>query len=343
MKNQTVYLSSCVPEGGLYRYELLADGQLALQDHYPAAEPMYAIRQNQIIYLLLRAPFPGSEDSGALALHIEDDGSLVPLGAVQNLDGAVACHLALSPSGRFLYTANYVSGSVSELPILPDGSLGPLRSLIRHKGSSANPKRQTGPHTHCTVFAPDGRYLCVVDLGIDQIVLYAVDPEAGIDPSPSFVSQSDPGYGPRHLVFTKDKRMALCANELISSITAYRYDNGSLEKLATLSTLPTDYTGVSTCAAIKLSPDGRFVYVSNRGHDSIACFSIESDRVSLVSITPCGGQSPRDFDITPDGSRLICTNERGHLVTVLPVDKVTGQLQMAETAMPLAAPLCVTL
>ncbi|MDW7658341.1 MAG: lactonase family protein [Bacillota bacterium] len=343
MKNQTVYLSSCVPEGGLYRYELLADGQLALQDHYPAAEPMYAIRQNQIIYLLLRAPFPGSEDSGALALRIQEDGLLVPIGDLQNLGGAVACHLALSPSGRFLYTANYVSGSVTELPVLPGGDLGPLRSLIQHEGSSVHPKRQTGPHTHCTVFTPDNRYLCVVDLGLDQIVLYAVDPEAGIDPSPHFVSQSDPGYGPRHLIFAKDGHTAYCANELISSITTYRYDAGRLEKLATLSTLPTDYTGVSYCAAIKLSPDGRFVYVSNRGHDSIACFSIESDRISLVSITPCGGQSPRDFDITSDGSRLICTNERGHLVTVLPVDQATGQLQLAETAMPLAAPLCVTL
>ena len=342
MKRQTVYVSSSVAEGGLYRYDLLADGQLALQDHYPSAKPLYAIRRSRILYVLLQAPFPDCEESGAQALLIQDDGSLAPLGVPQPLDGVEACHLALSPSGIFLYTANYTSGSVTELPVLPDGSLGPVRRLIRHAGCSVNPERQTGPHPHCTVFTPDDRYLCVADLGADKIVLYAVDPEKGISPEPAGEYPSDPGYGPRHLVFSADGRRVFCANELISSLTAYQYDDGKLEKQATLSTLPDDYTGESFCAAIRLSPDGRFVYVSNRGHDSIACFAIESDPVSLVSITSCGGQWPRDFDITPDGSRLICTNEQGHTVTVLPVDTVTGQLRPAETTMPLAAPLCVT-
>lgn len=342
MTNQTVYISSCVPEGGVFRYELLPDGRLALQDHFAAAEPMYAIRRNSVIYLLLRAPFAGRAESGALALRVEPDGQLTPLGDVQPLGGTVACHLALAPNGRFLYTANYVSGNLTELPVLADGSLGPRPRLIQHEGSSVNPRRQEGPHTHAAVFSPDGHFLCVVDLGLDQIVLYAFDPQTGLCPEPAFVCRAQPGQGPRHLVFSRDGTCAFCANELASSLTVYRYRDGRLEMLATQPTLPDGFAGENTCAAIRLSPDGRFVLVSNRGHDSIACFAIDGEQVRLVSITPSGGQSPRDFDISPDGCFLLSTNEKAHTVTVLRVDPATGELSLTGSEAPLAAPLCVT-
>ncbi|NLO36273.1 MAG: lactonase family protein [Clostridiaceae bacterium] len=342
MTNQTVCLSSCVPEGGVFRYELLPDGRLALQDHFAAAEPMYAIRRGPVIYLLLRAPFAGRAESGAQALQVQPDGSLTPLGELQPLGGTVACHLALSPNGRFLYTANYVSGNLTELPVLVDGSLGPRSRLVQHEGSSVNPRRQEGPHTHAAVFTPDGRFLCVVDLGLDQIILYAVDPQTGLGPDPAFICRAQPGQGPRHLVFSRDGSCAFCANELASSLTVYRYRDGTLEMLATQPTLPDGFTGENTCAAIRLSPDGRFVCVSNRGHDSIACFAIDGERVRLVSIAPSGGRSPRDFDFSPDGRYLLSSNEKEHTVTVLAVDPATGELALTGHEAPLASPLCVT-
>jgi 6-phosphogluconolactonase len=336
-----IYICACTPEGGLTRYRCTDTGQLSRLDHFAADRPMYAIRNGRMIYLLLCAPFAGSNESGALALNIRPDGSLEMMGEIQPLGGVVACHLTLDAHARWLYTANYVDGSVTELPILPDQSLGQASRMIRHSGRSVDPRRQTGPHAHCTVLSPDGRFLCVVDLGLDQIILYRLG-AAGIDPIPASVCACEPGLGPRHLLFAPDGQLAYCANELRSSVTVLSYQAGCLTPLETLSTLPASFAGDSYCAAIRQSTDGCFVYVSNRGHDSIACFAREGRRLRLIAVTACGGSYPRDFDLTPDGRWLICANEKGNQITVLPADPVTGCLAAPVFAAHLEAPLGVT-
>jgi 6-phosphogluconolactonase len=342
MESRIVYVSSCVPDGGISRLELSRDGRLTLKDTYPADRPMFAVRRDGMLYMLLRAPFPGKAESGAAALRIHEDGTLSAAGGLQTLGGEVACHLALSPSGKYLYTANYISGSVSQLPVSSGGGLEALNLLIRHAGASVDPKRQTGPHAHCTVFTPDGMHLCVVDLGLDKILLYSVDAVKGAAPAPYSACAMDPGVGPRHIAFSKDGTLAFCANELRSSVTVLRYLDGRLEPIATHPTLPSSFSGDSFCAAVRVSPAGRHLYVSNRGHDSIACFAIEGERLRLIELVDCGGKWPRDFDLTPDGSLLVSANERSNDLSTFRVDRDTGRLVPTGFQLALAAPLSVT-
>ena len=162
--------------------------------------PMYAIRQDRMLYVLLQAPF-GEDESGVIAIKSGDGEKMHKLGGVIPVGGKVACHLALSPSGKYLYTANYISGSVSELPMLSSQITGSPSQVVRHSGSSIHPTRQTGPHCHCTVFTPDGKFLCVSDLGLDQILLYVLGGH-GLMEKPFSVCSVDPGAGPRHVVFS---------------------------------------------------------------------------------------------------------------------------------------------
>lgn len=342
MERQAVYVCSCVPDGGIRRFDLLPDGSLQPRDAWQADRPSFAVKHGSVLYAALRAPFPGSPDSGLAALRIGADGVLAPLGGLKALGGEGACHLAVCPSGAFLYTANYHSGSVSQLPLGTDGEPGDLSRLIRHRGSGPHPKRQAGPHAHCTVFTPDGKYLCVVDLGLDRILLYAVDGADGIRPEPFSRCAMDPGVGPRHIVFSRDGRLAFSANELRSSVTVLRFDGGRLEPAATYATLPASFSGESYCAAVRLSPCGRRLYVSNRGHDSLASFAVEGDSFRLIDITGCGGKWPRDFDLSPDGGLLVCANERSHDVVTFRVDRETGAIAPTGFRQPLPSPLCVT-
>ena len=340
--NQTVYLCSCVPDGGLYHCLLYPDGRLEIKDKTTLSQPTYAIQSADTLYTLLRSPFPDSRQSGAMALTADHDGKLTPKGRIRPVDGETACHLALSPSGRYLYTANYVSGSVTELPVAPDGALEPLSRVIAHSGSSVHESRQTGPHAHCTVFTPDGRYLCVVDLGLDRILVYAVDDEKGIVPEPYSSCAIAPGMGPRHLAFSRGGQRAYCVNELISSITVLDYRQGHLKPLSTYSTLPDGFTGESYCAAVRLSACGRYVYASNRGHDSIACFAVEGQALRLFDIVPCGGRYPRDFDLTPDGTLMVCANEHSGNVTTFTVDSLSGRITPTGFSLDIPAALGVT-
>jgi 6-phosphogluconolactonase len=342
METRRIFISSCAPDGGILRFDLLQDGSMAPRGAFRADRPMFTVRRGAVLYALLQAPVAGSAESAALALRIDAEGGLAPLGPMRMLGGVDACHLALSPSGRHLCTANYGDGSLTQLPIAPGGELGAPDRHVRHHGNGPNPERQAGPHAHCTAYTPDGRYLCVVDLGLDRIFLYEVDEAAGICPEPFSTCLMEAGIGPRHLAFSKDGTLAYCVNELQSGVTVLRYADGRLTPVAAYSTLPASFTGASYCSAVRVSPCGRRVYAANRGHQSIACFAVDGEALRTIGIVDCGGDWPRDFDLSPDGSLLLCCNERSNEAVSFHVDRGTGAIAPTGFRQPIPAAFCLT-
>jgi 6-phosphogluconolactonase len=239
------------------------------------------------------------------------------------------CHLAIDSTGRWLLVSNYGSGTVSVLPILEDGALGKMTDLIQHSSRGPRPDGQEGPHTHSATFTPDHRFAIVADLGMDALVVYALDPSVG-QLHEHTRAATRPGAGPRHLAFHPSGQHVYVANELDNSIAVYDYDaaSGGLHEQQIVDTLPSN-APQNTVADIHVSPSGDRVYVSNRGHDSIAIFAVEADgRLALVAIRPCGGHWPRNFAIAPGGRFLLVANQHSDEVAVLPVQGGSEALGM---------------
>lgn len=253
------------------------------------------------------------------------------------------CHLAVDATFHVLLAANYRDGYVAALRIHADGTLG-APNVIRHSGRGPHPTRQDRSHIHSVTPSPDNRFVIVCDLGVDKIYTYALDVAAAkLTPAePPFVA-TEPGAGPRHFKFGPDGRRAYAINELGNTITGYDYDGarGALRPIETVSTLPTGFTGENITAEIRVHPNGRFLYGSNRGHDSIAVFGIDggSGRLTPIEIVASGGKTPRNFALSPDGRWLVCGHQDSDRVTVFRVDPATGRL----TPTPHAAsvPMCV--
>lgn len=254
-------------------------------------------------------------------------------------------HLAVDATGRTLLAANYRDGYVAAMPIRPDGTLGPPQK-IPHEGKGPHPTRQEKSHVHSVTVSPDNRFVLVADLGLDRIFTYALDAtNAKLSAAnPPFVA-TDPGAGPRHFKFGADGRHAYAINELGNTIVAYDYDvaRGALTPRQTVSTLPADFRGANATAEIRVHPNGRFVYGSNRGHDSIAVFAVDAASGRLgatpIEIVPTGGKTPRNFALSPDGKWLVCAHQDTPLLTVFRVDARTGRL--ARTPHTAEVPACV--
>lgn len=275
------------------------------------------------------------------AYRILPDGSLKPLGHMQ-LPASSLCHLAISADGRMLAGAGYRSGNLISLPLMADGSLGPLAENIRHQGLSVHPTRQEGPHVHSSAFSPDGKFLLVCDLGTDTVTTYAVDASQAKLHAAS-VLHTPAGEGPRHTAFSPDGRLLYVATELKSNVLTCAYDGaqGSLRFLRSASALPPDFSGTSTAADIHLSPDGRFLYVSNRGADDIACFALDGEGLPVYQAScPTLGKTPRHFVLTGDGQYLLAANQDSGTVVVFLRDLQTGRLLPASSA-KIPRPSCV--
>ena len=259
--------------------------------------------------------------------------------------GATPCHLAVDATGSHLVIANYVDGTVASFPLAPDGRLRPVAHLLRHEGSGPNAQRQKGPHAHGVTFAPANDFVFVPDLGIDRIVGYRFDAKNGrLERCESASPTLHPGAGPRHLVFHPGGRLAYGVNELDATVTAFRWDDGaaSLKSFATVSGLPKDFEGKNTAAEVVVHPSGRFVYSSNRGHDSIAVFAIGDDGTpSLVQHQSTGGRAPRNFTLDPSGRFLVAANQDTDNILVFRVDPETGRLAPAGCEIAVPAPVCV--
>ena len=284
----------------------------------------------QTLYALTESGAVGGKPGGALAaFHLNADGSLNLLN-IEPSGSLNLSHVNIDGSGRTAAVISYGGSQVASFPLAPDGSLGPRASLITHTGPlGPNAKRQDKPHPHSITFSPDNRFIYVCDLGLDRIDQYRFDPASG-QLTAVGATATVPGAGPRHSKFSADGKFLYVINELNSTVAPYAVDaaTGGLTALPAFSTLPGGFTGESICAEIRLSPDGRFVYGSNRGHDSLAVFARDAGTgtLSLVEIVPSGGKHPRNFSLSPDGRWLVCANRDTDNVTVFRVDPATGRL-----------------
>jgi len=250
------------------------------------------------------------------------------------------CHLEIDATGKWLFVSNYGTGSASVLPILPDGALGEMTALVQHRGSGVNPERQEGPHAHSVTLAPDNCFAIVADLGIDQLVIYRFDVARGnLDPHGQMHTR--PGAGPRHLAFHPNGRIVYAANELDNTVSVCEYDAaiGALREIQTLDTLPPG-APENTVADIHISASARRLYVSNRGHNSVAVYEVGVDgRLTRLAIPSCGGDWPRNFALAPGGRFMLVANQYSGDVSVLPLHVGAEEVgaPVARVAVPQAA------
>ena len=260
--------------------------------------------------------------------------------------GTGPCHLVLDKGNRNVLVANYGSGSVAVLPVGSDGRLGAATAAVQHSGKSIHPDRQKGPHAHCMTLDPANRFAFACDLGLDKVLSYRFDARQGkLTPNdPAFVS-TRPGAGPRHMIFRPDGRFAYVVNELSSTVTAYAYDSntGGLKDAQTVTTLPEYFDGANTGAEVGVHPSGRYLYVSNRGHNSVVLFAIDPQRGTLTYIEEqgTGGSTPRHFGIEPSAKHLAIANQDSNTVLVCRIDAGNGRLKPSGVFASVPSPVCV--
>lgn len=256
--------------------------------------------------------------------------------------GSITTHTSLDRSGRFAFAVNYAHEAwegfdedipgyaVTSFPVRPDGGLGPALSMVKHAGQGPVPIRQTCPHPHCAVASPDNRYVIVTDLGTDRIHSYRFESgvfDDTVSPPPVVLP---PGSGPRHFIFDASGTRGYALNELGGTVAVFDYDaaTGVLSRRQILSTLPDGFAGLNNCSELQLSPDGRFLYAANRGHDSIACFAVDGETGMLASLgqTPTGGEWPRNFTLSRSGRHLLVANQNSDSITVFQRAEDSGAL-----------------
>jgi 6-phosphogluconolactonase len=261
--------------------------------------------------------------------------------------GAGPCHVSLDKNGAFVLVANYDGGSIASFPVHEDGSLGTAAGFVQHSGTGPDKERQEGPHAHWIGTSPDNRFVLAVDLGLDQVIVYGFDASKGIfTPMLSGFAKVKPGAGPRHLAFHPNGKFAYVLSEMESSVTVFSYQskNGGLSALETISALPKDYSGPKEAAEIAVHPSGKFLYSSNRGHDSIAIFAIDEKKGTLTSVghVLTGGKTPRHFAIDPTGGYLLAENQESNNIVVFHIDAATGNLTPTGQTIDVPSPVCIT-
>ncbi len=290
--------------------------------------------------------FRGTRTGAVTVFAVErESGKLRLLNQVAS-GGEGPCHVAVDRTGRWVLVANYGGGSVALLPVKPDGQLGEPAALVQHEGASVHPQRQRGPHAHGVTLSPDQRFVFVPDLGLDKVMAYRFDAAAGtLRPAELPYAALPPGAGPRHFTFHPNGQFAFAINELNSTVTAFAYDaaHGALSQLKSVSTLPRGFAGESTTAEIEVHPNGRFLYASNRGHDSLAIFEVTPRTGALRSLdqVPTGGRTPRNFALDPSGRWLWAANQGSDNVILFRVDSQTGGLTASGTVLEVGSPVCV--
>jgi 6-phosphogluconolactonase len=258
------------------------------------------------------------------------------------------CSVIVDKTGKCVLSANYSGGSISVFPVKADGSLSEISELVQHQGSSVNPNRQKQPHAHTIIIDDSNRYAFCADLGMDKVMIYQLDAKKGkLKPnSPAFAAVK-PGAGPRHFKIHPNNKFAYVINELDSTMTAFAYDKaqGTLKEIQSLSTLPTDFTGTSYCADVHVHPSGKFLYGSNRGHDSIAVFAIDSatGKLNPVQHQSTQGKWPRNFAVDPTGQFLLAANQNTDNIAIFRINQQTGQLTPTGHIIEIPAPVCLKL
>ena len=350
-----VFVSAFAPgdKGGIHAFELdTKTGDLkALQRTGDAPNPFYlALAPNQkTLYAISAEKFGGKEPEQVAAYTIVGRSGELKLLNRQSSKGTASCYLQVDATGKTVLVSNYSSGSVASLPIKEDGSLGEPASFFEHKldtppADSAKPKVS---HAHSIITSPNNRWVYAADLGFDRLFIY--DLNAGtsqLTPHTPAYASTPAGSAPRHVWFHPRGKQLYVINEYGNSVTTFDYDDqtGALRQRDTISTVPSDFTGKSFCADLKITPDGRHLYGTNRGHDSIACYRIADDgQLSLIEIVPSLGKGPQNLCITPDGGWLLCANLPGKNFFLFQSYTSSCKLKASGTPVETPIPACIVL
>lgn len=296
----------------------------------------------RFLYAVTRGPRGVDPDGGSVsAFQIMDNGELRFLNKM-SAHGDDPCYAEVSSDGRWLVVANYGGGSVVLFPLEEDGSLAPATSVVRHEGSGAHAVRQTRPYAHSIRFSPFDGLLYAADLGADRLFAYTLRPGPGtLEPKPGAQALLPPGAGPRHFDFAPEGRFCYVVNEISSTVSVFEFVNGAMSLLQDISTLPGEFRGTSFCADIHLSSCGKWLYASNRGHNSLAVFSRDAvtGRLTPVTHVSVEGNWPRNFALAPGGRYLLVANQRSHQISLFRLENGIPLFTGKELKTP--APVCV--
>lgn len=305
---------------------------------HPNGRSLYAVNET--------GDFEGDASGAVSAFRIDPaDASLSPINR-RSSRGAAPCHIIVDNDGRNVLVANYTGGNVAVVPIETDGSLADASDVEKHEGSGPNPQRQEAPHAHSINLDAGGEFAVAADLGLDKLLIYRFDSKAGtLTPNDPPSASLSPGAGPRHFAFHPNGRLAFAINEIASTVTAFRYDpeSGTLTEAQTRSTLPEGFVGNNSTADIHVHPNGRFLYGSNRGHNSLAIYRIDeqSGMIEPIGHASTGGETPRNFGIDPSGRFLLAANQGSDTVVVFRIDPETGMVEPTGHQAAVPMPVCV--
>jgi 6-phosphogluconolactonase len=339
-RDEGIYLVRMDPRSGQLR--LVGSVKAGANPSFLAVHP-----NGRVLYAVNEVTEHNGKATGAVSAFavVRDTGALTRLNE-QPSEGGAPCYVSVDRSGRVVLVANYVGGSVALLPIQADGSLATATHVVQHRGTGPNKERQEAAHAHCILTDPSNRFALAADLGVDRVLVYRLN----LDDKTLHHRENDdavmrPGAGPRHLAFHPSLPLVFVSNELDSTVTTLRFDNesGALSPLETRSTLPAGWTGANYPADIHVASSGRTLYVSNRGHNSIAVFSVadSTGALALEQVVPTGGDWPRNFSLDPTGRWLLVANQRSGSVVVFARDPESGRLTPTSQRIALPSPVCL--
>ncbi len=338
-KNSIVLCELDVSTGEMVKLDSFSG---ALSSSYLAISP-----DNKYLYAVNSETNPETGNQKITSFSIDPETGALKLLNSQSSEGRGPCHISVHPSGKYVFTANYSSGTIAIHPVNADGSLAPASDIEQHEGTGPDKERQEAAHAHFICAGPQGKYVLAVDLGIDKVMNYVFDESTGkLAPNANQAFfETKPGAGPRHLDFHPSGKFVYIVNELNGSLTACSYDqdDGVISEINTLMNLPADFSGFNKSAAVRVHPNGKFVYASNRGdRNSISSFSIQEDgSIELLQVQDKKINWPRDFNIDPTGKYLLAENMNGNNIVVFRIDPSSGKLTETENKLLISQPTCI--
>lgn len=337
-----------VKSEGVYVYTFNSNDGIAIEiSHVKTSNPSFvAVSPNgQFVYSVQEDAAANGKGGSITAFSFNKISGVLTYINQQPTGGDHPCYVAVDKTGRWVVAGNYSSGSLSVMPVQTNGALGPAGSIIQHQGSGPDKARQNSPHVHCTIFSADNRYLFVPDLGIDKVMIYAFDEVTGkLTAAKQPFAQSAGGAGPRHICFNPTNTYAYLMEEMSGTVVAFKYKNGRLTNRQRISSMPAADTSNAGSADIHVSPDGNFLYASNRANaNSIAIFKInkKNGKLSSVGHQSTLGKTPRNFNFDPTGNFLLVANQNSDEIVIFKVDKITGLLTDTQQRIKVGKPVCL--
>ncbi len=350
-----VYVGTYTNKGtsdGIYICKLnLATGELTKFSSAKSPDPAFLAidRKRKFLYAANEiSEFQGKKSGSVSAFAINQKTGELTLLNQQATNSPGPCSVIVDKTGQCVLAANYTGGSVSVFPVKADGTLGELSDLVQHQGSSINPNRQKEPHAHTIIIDDANRFAFCADLGLDKVMIYKLDAKRGkLTPNTPAFAAVKPGAGPRHFKIHPNNKFAYVINELDSTVIAFAYDKsqGTLKEMQTVPTLPPDFSGTSYCADIHVHPSGKFLYGSNRGHDSIVVYKVDeaTGKLTFAQHQSTLGKWPRNFAVDPTGQYLLVANQNTNNVVTFRIDPQSGQLAPTGYSLELPLPVCLKL